>query len=118
MLTQTTPIAMVLASIYTFGKLNRDNELIVIRSSGLSPLAGLPANNRPLGLLVSSQHAGSQRKVIPYSRMESEKIKAQLEGENKAATKEAVINNLTFYGLENRLFLSILLTPKTAQWKG
>ena len=117
MLTQTTPIAMVLASIYTFGKLNRDNELIVIRSSGLS-LWQVCLPIIASGLLVSASMLVVNEKVIPYSRMESEKIKAQLEGENKAATKEAVINNLTFYGLENRLFLSILLTPKTAQWKG
>ena len=117
MLTQTTPIAMVLASIYTFGKLNRDNELIVIRSSGLS-LWQVCLPIIASGLLVSASMLVVNEKVIPYSRMESEKIKAQLEGENKAATKEAVINNLTFYGLENRLFFINSFDPKNGSMEG
>lgn len=117
MLTQTTPLAMVLASIYTFGRLNHDNELIVIRSSGLS-LWQICLPVLTCGILVSASMLVVNEKVIPYSRMESEKIKAQLEGESKAVSKEAVLNNLTFYGLENRLFFINSFDAKNGSMEG
>ncbi|MDD5596264.1 MAG: LptF/LptG family permease, partial [Candidatus Omnitrophica bacterium] len=33
---QVSPIALLLATLYTFGKLNRDNEIIAMRASRLS----------------------------------------------------------------------------------
>lgn len=35
---QVTPICCLLSTLYAFGKLNRDNEIIAMRSSGLSVL--------------------------------------------------------------------------------
>lgn len=117
MLTQTTPLAMVLACAFTFSKLNRDNELIVIRSSGLS----LWQVCFPIiisSLLISVAMLVINEKIIPYSRIESERIKTQIDGENNSAVRETVIPNLTFYGLENRLFFINSFDPKNDSMEG
>lgn len=100
--TQTAPIALLLSTICVFGKLNRDNELIAMRSSGLS-LWQISAPNIAVGLLLSILVFSANEKIIPAARLNADKMKGNLEGEKNSGPKE-VIHNLTFYGLENRLF--------------
>lgn len=103
MFSQTIPIAVLLSTIYTFGMLNRNNELIIIRSSGLN-LWQICMPVIVIGIILSFLMLFLNEKIIPYSQTEAEKIKTRFEGNAHTAPKEEIINNLTFYGLENRLF--------------
>lgn len=102
--TQTSPIAMLLAVIYTFARLNRDNELSAIRSSGLSIWQVI----RPTliaGLSLSILIFFVNERLLPQAQNQAEKLKKRIEGQaNAPAQKEEIIHNFTFYGLENRLF--------------
>ena len=117
MLAQTAPIAILLATIYTFGRLNRNNELIIIRSSGLS-LWQIAMPVVLCGLILSLGMLIINARIIPRSQVEAEGIKKQLEGNPKVEPQEAVISNLTSYGLENRLFFINSFDVKNSAMEG
>ncbi len=100
---QTSPMAILLATIYNFGKLNRTNELIAMRSSGLS-LWQLITPVLIIGILLSFTVFLANEKLIPQAQAKVESLKTKIKGEKNARPKEQVIHNLTFYGLGNKLF--------------
>jgi lipopolysaccharide export system permease protein len=102
---QVAPIACLLSTLYTFGKLNRDNEIIAMRSSGLSIFA-IAKTVIIFGILVSVFVFLVNDKFVPQSLSLTEKIKTQMEsGAKKTAEKEReIIRNLSMYGLKNRLY--------------
>jgi lipopolysaccharide export system permease protein len=102
---QVAPIACLLSTLYTFGKLNRNNEIIAMRSSGLS-IFQITKTVIIFGLIVSACVFWVNDKFVPPSMSLTEKIKAQMEsGTKKAKEKEReIITNLSMYGLKNRLF--------------
>ncbi|MEK6567996.1 MAG: LPS export ABC transporter permease LptG [Candidatus Omnitrophota bacterium] len=114
--TQTAPIALLLSTIYVFGKLNRDNELIAMRSSGLS-LWQICAPSIAIGLSLSILIFSTNEKIIPAARLNADKMKKTLDGEKNTGPKE-VVHNLTFYGLENRLFFINYFDSKTNTMEG
>jgi len=102
---QVSPITCLLAVLYTFGKLNRNNEIIAMRASGLSILQiSMPVII--LGAVLSVVVFLVNDKFVPQSLVFSDKMKAQMEtGAKKAKEKgHEVYNNLCMYGLRNRLF--------------
>lgn len=116
--TQTSPIAMLLATVYTFAKLNRNNELIAIRSSGLSIWQVIKPTLIAASMLSVVIFFVSES-LVPQAQHQAEKIKAHLEGnKDAAALKEEIIQNLTFYGLENRLFFVNSFDTKNNIMKG
>ncbi len=105
MLVQVAPFACLLATLYTFGKLNRNNEIIAMRSSGLS-IFQITKTVIIFGLIVSLFVFWVNDKLVPPSLAFTQKIKIQIE-EGAKRTKEKkqeVISNLSIYGLRNRLF--------------
>lgn len=115
--TQTSPIAILLATIYTFGKLNRNNELIALRSSGLS-LWQISSTVLTLGLILSLVIFYVNERFVPFAALEAEKMKSQIEGNKNVSLKEETIHHLTFYGLGNRLFFVTSFDTKNNVMKG
>jgi LPS export ABC transporter permease LptG len=101
--TQTSPVAILLATIYVFGKLGRDNELIALRASGQN-LWQICLPVIILGAILSISIFYVNEKFVPSAHAQAEKIKNKIEGGKGASLKEETIHNLTFYGLGNRLF--------------
>lgn len=115
--TQTSPIALLLAAIYTFGRLNRNNELIAMRSSGLS-LWQISAPLLVIGLALSMGVFFVNERLVPQAQAQAEKMKSYFEGDKKTGHKEEIINNLAFYGLKNRLFFVHSFDSKNNIMKG
>ena len=99
------PIACLLSTLYTFGKLNRNNEIIAMRAAGLS-IFQITKTVIIFGVIVSAFVFWVNDRFVPSSMSLTEKIKAQMEsGAKKAKEKEReIITNLSMYGLKNRLF--------------
>lgn len=102
---QVSPMACLLSTLYTFGKLNRNNEVIAMRASGLSVLQ-ISKTVILFGAIVSVMVFLVSNKLAPQSMILNEKIKTQMEDGSKRsqAKEQEVYNNLCMYGLKNRLF--------------
>ncbi len=102
---QVAPFACLLATLYTFSKLNHENEIIAMRASGLS-IFQITKTAIIFGFIVSVFVFWLNDKVAPVYRMENLKIKEQIEGgKTKIKTQNnKILKNLTIYGSKNRLF--------------
>ncbi len=101
---QVSPIAGLLSTLYTFASLNHNNEIIAMRSSGLS----IFRITKPViifGVLLSICVFWVNDKFVPQSFALTQKIKTQMEkGEKKGKQNQEIIDNLSMYGLRNRLY--------------
>jgi lipopolysaccharide export system permease protein len=105
MFVQVSPFACLLATVYTFGRLNHENEIIAMRSSGLS-IFGITKTVIIFGILISILVFWIGDRFVPHALSRTQKIRAQMiESAKKAPEKkQEIINNLAVYGLKNRLF--------------
>jgi lipopolysaccharide export system permease protein len=119
MFVQVSPFACLLSTVYTFGKLNHNNEIIAMRSSGLS-IFEIARNALIFGLLISMAVFWVNDRFVPVSLAENQKIKVQIEeGSKKGKSKKnEPIINLTLYGLRNRLFFISKFSPATKTMEG
>jgi lipopolysaccharide export system permease protein len=119
MFVQVSPFACLLSTVYTFGKLNHNNEIIAMRSSGLS-IFDIARNALIFGLLISLAVFWVNDRFVPPSLVENQKISAQIqEGSLKNKPKKnETITNLTLYGLRNRLFFISRFSPATKTMEG
>ncbi|MBU3958542.1 MAG: LptF/LptG family permease, partial [Candidatus Omnitrophica bacterium] len=102
---QIAPIACLLSTLYTFGNLNRNNEIVAMRSSGLS-IFQISITVIIFAMLVSIFVFWVNDKFVPQSLSLIGKVKTEMEsGRTKTQEKkQEVIDNLSIYGLKNRLF--------------
>lgn len=102
---QISPVACLLSVLYTFGKLNRNNEIIAMRSSGLS-IFQITKTVIIFAFLVSICVFWVNDKFLPSSLSLTEDLKEQMEkGAKKIQTQDSdTISGLCIYGLKNRLF--------------
>jgi len=102
---QVAPIACLLSTLYTFGTLNRNNEIIAMRSSGLN-IFQVTKTVIIFGIITSALVFWVNDKFVPSATALTESIKNQMEsGVRKDREKEhEVATNLSMYGLKNRLF--------------
>jgi lipopolysaccharide export system permease protein len=102
---QVAPISCLLATLYTFSNLNRNNEIIAMRSSGLS-IFQITKTVILLGFIVSMIVFWINDRFVPQSLSATQKMKEQMEsGSRRMQEKEReAISNLSIYGLKNRLF--------------
>lgn len=114
---QTSPLAILLATIYTFGKLNRNNELIAMRSSGQS-LWQLCTPVVITGIILSISIFLVNNSLVPKAQAASEKMKRQFESNTHTPSKDEIIYDLKFYGLGNRLFFVNSFDTKHNLMKG
>jgi lipopolysaccharide export system permease protein len=116
---QVAPIACLLSTLYTFAKLNRDNEIIAMRSAGLSILQ-ITRTVIVFGALVTFFVFLVSDKIVPKLSSVTEKLKIQIET-SREARKEAgqeAISDLSMYGLKNRLFFINKFSPQTNTMEG
>ena len=105
MFVQVAPFACLLSTIYTFSKLNHNNELIAMRASGLS-IFYITKTAVLFGLLISLLIFWVSDRVTPAAMLLTKQIQIKME-EGKKEKKEKKIEslaNLCMYGSKNRLF--------------
>ncbi|MFA5059658.1 MAG: LptF/LptG family permease [Candidatus Omnitrophota bacterium] len=111
-LVQTSPIACLIASILTFSHLNNNNEIIVLRTGGLS-FWQITKPAIYFALIVSAGIFVLNERFVPTATASSEAIRNEniilkVDSEQR---KKAKIKNLTFYGLKNRLYFIDTFDP-------
>jgi len=116
---QVSPVACLIATLYTFGALNRNNEIIAMRSSGLS-IYDISKSVIIFGIIVSSLVFWVNDKFVPGSMAINQKFKEQMETQSKKTHKKErqVITNLSIYGIKNRLFFINRFYPDTNTMEG
>jgi len=119
MFVQVAPFACLLSTLYTLGKLNQDNEIIAMRSAGLS-IFQITKTIIIFGMLISLFIFWVGDKIVPGSLVLTQRIKSQMEeGTKRAKGKEQeTITNLTMYGLKNRLFFINKFYPASSTMEG
>jgi lipopolysaccharide export system permease protein len=102
---QLSPFACLIATLYTFAKLNHDNEIIAMRAAGLS-IFQITKTAVVFGLIVSVFVFWVNDKIAPSALLLNEKVRQQMEsGTAKVKIRETgPIKNLAIYGLRNSLF--------------
>jgi lipopolysaccharide export system permease protein len=116
---QITPMACLLATLYTFARMNRDNEIIAMRAAGQS-IFQITRTVLLFGALTSLFIFWVNDRYVPRALFLMEKAKEQMES-NSPRTKgkeTAAIDNLSMYGLKNRLFFINKFTPSTQTMEG
>lgn len=111
---QVTPIAGLISTLYTFGRLNRGNEIVAMRSAGMS-IYQITRTVIIFGLLLSVCVFWVNDRLLPRSTAITERIKLHMEGNSqKIHDKEReVISSLSMYGLRNRLFFVGRFSPSS-----
>lgn len=116
-LTQTSPIAVLLATLITLGNFNQNNEIIAMRASGLSIYQII----RPMvvfGFLLSLGIFLLSEIVVPYSQNMSRMIKEVYIEKKLDDSSDKTIENVAVYGFNNRLFFINKLHPKSGTIEG
>jgi len=116
---QVAPIACLLSTLYTFAKLNRNNEIIAMRASGLS-IYQITKTVIIFGVIVSLFVFWVNDRFVPRSLSLTESIKYRMESsrQKKQVKLQEVITNLSMYGLKNRLFFVNKFIPATNTMEG
>ncbi len=117
MFVQVSPFACLLSTVYTFGKLNHNNEIIAMRSSGLSILE-IARNVLIFGFLISLLVFWVSDRFVPSALTENQNIKAQMDSGVKKNKSLETITNLSMYGLKNRLFFIRRFSPAAETMEG
>lgn len=112
---QISPIACLIAIIYTMGKLNYNNELIAMRSGGLS-IYKIVFPIFILGIILSLFSFFISEKLIPKTQRLSDNIKSQYI--NLKPISQEVIKDFAIYGFKNRQFFVNVFNTKTNQLEG
>ncbi len=114
MFVQIAPFCCLLSTLYTFSKLNHDNEIIAMRASGLS-IFYITKTVLVFGVVISLLVFWVNDRLVPKSMNITQKIKIEMEEgvKTKQDKKQEVINNLAIYGLKNRLFFIKKFYPGT-----
>jgi len=118
---QVAPFSCLLATLYTFAKLNRDNEIIAMRASGLSIVA-LSKTVMVFGLVISAIVFWVGDKYVPQALTLNQKLKYDMADKSKkerdAARQKDPVVNLAMYGTKNRLIFVNKFLPQTSTMEG
>jgi len=112
---QTSPIACLIAMIYTMGKLNYNNELIAMRSSGLS-IYKVVTPIFAVGVILSLISFLVTEKIMPITQRLSDTIKAEYI--DRKHSGEEIYKNLAIYGFGNKQIFINLFNAKTNEIEG
>ncbi len=116
---QTSPMALLIASMFTYSHLNTHNEIVAIRASGLNFWqVAKPALF--FALFISFIVFWVNEQFVPKSSLitqdiKQSQIKVTIVDKNAG---QALIKNLSFYGLKNRLFFIDTFNPNTNELTG
>ena len=120
MFIQVAPFACLLSTLYTFGRLNHNNEIIAMRSSGLS-IFQITKTVIIFGFLVSLFAFWVNDRLVPKSLAMTQNIREQKLWEaskKEKQKKQETLDNLCMYGLRNRLFFINKFHPTTNSMEG
>ncbi len=109
---QVAPVAVLLATVYTIGILNKYNEITAMKASGI----GVFRIIRPfllMGLLASVVIALVNERILPEATMTATIIKQdKIERvESPSAKKSSLIKDVALYGAQNRMFYAKSFDP-------
>ena len=118
-LVETSTVACLLATVFTFSRLNRNNEIIVLRTCGLN-FWNITKSTICFGVLVSIFIFWLNERFVPQATASSqiihdENITLKTDAPRK---KLPEIKNLTFYGLKNRLYFIDSFNPNNYELQG
>ncbi len=99
---QTAPFAVLLATIFLLGNLNRNNEIIALRASGINSLR-IIAPILLLGIAISLAVYLVNEKIVPEASVTSNTIK-ELQFEKGQKQKGGTLTNITVFGKDGKLF--------------
>lgn len=116
---QTAPIACLIAVLLSYSHLNYNNEIIVLRSCGMS-FWRIVKPALFLGVVISMVIFWINERFVPRAALTANEIRdaniiLETDREKK---KKAKIPNLTFYGVKNRLFFVDLFDPNNFTLQG
>jgi lipopolysaccharide export system permease protein len=116
---QIAPFSCLLAVLYVFARLNHDNEIIAMRSTGMSIFA-ITRTVLLFGIMVSGFVFLVNDRIMPEALHTNQKLKVQLESGTTRTIrfKEDTLHNVTIYGLKNRLFFINSFFPKKNAMEG
>lgn len=117
-LSHTMPTACLIACLLVFSNANAHNEIIVLRAGGLN----FWKITRPaifFGILVSLMMFSINEYFVPGAFSSSESIRSDhINVGTEDKRKHEEIRNLTFYGLDNRLFFIDSFSVHNSSLKG
>ncbi|MGE5279560.1 MAG: LptF/LptG family permease [Deltaproteobacteria bacterium] len=116
-LTQTIPVAALLATLFTLGGLNQNNEVIAMRASGVT----VSQIVRPfflIGLVLSLGIFWISESVLPQAQRLSTSLKQVYIDKKAAVGAERPVENVAVYGFNNRLFFINKLYPQSKKIDG
>lgn len=117
--TQTAPISCLISVLFTFSNLNNTNQIIAMRAAGLT-FWKIAKPALFFGLIVTALVFFVNEKFVPQAA----EITKKIENENmilyvdRLHKKREKINNLTFYGLKNRLYFVDRYNPQEQELRG
>lgn len=117
--TQTSPMALLIATLFTYSNLNTHNEIIAIRASGMNfwqitrPALGFALLISAIVFLVNEKFVPQSSIITQDIRQSKIKVIVSEKGKGRQPIK-----NLSFYGLKNRLFFIDLFDPNTSEITG
>lgn len=111
---QVAPLSFLLTSLYTIGMLNKSNEMVSLRTQGLSPM-GIAAIFIVLASLISVVSLYVDDKIVPLASLKIEAMDIHAEEEEKDKNQEKkIINNFHFYTKTKKLVFARSYDPNTA----
>jgi len=103
---QITPMAVLLSAIYMLSNLNKHNEIVAMRASGIG-LWRVMAPLILLCLLISAIIFIVNDRVIPVSSRVANVIRRQeLESQKNKASQDKILENVAIYGARNRIIFA------------
>lgn len=103
---QVVPMAILLSTIYVLSNLNKHNEIIAMKSSGIS-LWRILIPILLLGAIISTSMFIVNDKVIPTSSKIASVIRRdELEKEKRKDKQQKIVENVALYGAGNRIIFA------------
>jgi len=104
---QIIPLCVLVAGIYSLTKMNKYNEIIAMRASGIS-LYILLKPYFAFAVIITSFMFLNQEKIIPLTQNYRQKMEKKFQGEKQ----EKVYKNVTFYAQGNRIIFAQKFYPR------
>ncbi len=99
---QATPFAALLATVFLLGNLNRHNEIVALRASGINTLR-IISPLLYLGILISIAVYFVNERLVPEASVTSNTIK-EIKFEKGQKEKTDRLENITVFGKDGKLF--------------
>ncbi|MCM8761069.1 MAG: LPS export ABC transporter permease LptG [Candidatus Omnitrophica bacterium] len=103
---QVTPMAVLLSTVFLLSNLNKHNELIAMKSSGIS-LWRIMAPLLVVGFIVSMAVFAVNNTIIPVSARVANYIRREeIESQKRMESPSKLLRNVALYGAGNRIIFA------------